>query len=189
MAQAYAQNVAQPSRRVHPDATSPDSEAAWGELFDAHYPQLYRYFYAHLDSHEQSEDLAAEVFADAWRTRGSLRWRDRSFEAWLFKHARKRLDEYQDAQRGEALHADSSAQVEDAPVWDDYVAVEVREQLSRLKPDYRTALELRYLMGLSGAEAAAAMGRSHGAFRALLLRAVEAFRQEIERERRTHGGD
>ena len=62
----------------------------------------------------------------------------------------------------------------------DYVAVEVRDVLARLRDDYREALVLRYAVGLSGQEAAAAMGRSHGSFRALLLRATRAFRQEFD---------
>ena len=54
----------------------------------------------------------------------------------------------------------------------------IASQLDRLEPDYRIAIELRYLLGLSGEEAAAVMNRSHGAFRALLHRATAAFKRE-----------
>jgi DNA-directed RNA polymerase specialized sigma24 family protein len=56
--------------------------------------------------------------------------------------------------------------------------VEVRDLLTRLRPDHRIALELKYMIGLDGEEAAAAMSRSHGAFRSLLHRATLAFRAE-----------
>ena len=58
--------------------------------------------------------------------------------------------------------------------------MEVRDLLARLSPDYRLALELRFIVGLSGEEAAAVMGRSHGSFRTLLHRAVRAFREVSE---------
>ena len=63
-------------------------------------------------------------------------------------------------------------------VRDDYLEVEIRDVLQRLPADYRAAIEHRYVVGLSGAEAAAAMGRSHGSFRALLMRATQAFKRE-----------
>ena len=66
---------------------------------------------------------------------------------------------------------------------DEYLAVEVRDLLDRLPADYRRAIEFRYVLGLSGLEAAAAMGRSHSSFRSLLLRATTAFKRESARER------
>ncbi len=63
-------------------------------------------------------------------------------------------------------------------VRDERIDVEIRDALEHLEPDHRAAIEYRYLLGLSGEEAAAAMGRSHGAFRALLHRATAAFKQE-----------
>jgi DNA-directed RNA polymerase specialized sigma24 family protein len=63
-------------------------------------------------------------------------------------------------------------------VRNEYLGVEVRDVLERLPAGYREAIEYRYLIGLSGREAAAAMGRSHGSFRALLLRATTAFKRE-----------
>ncbi len=65
---------------------------------------------------------------------------------------------------------------------DEYLIVEVRDLFDRLPAEYRAAIELRHVLGLTGAEAAAAMGRSHGSFRSLLMRATRAFRRESERE-------
>ena len=71
-------------------------------------------------------------------------------------------------------------------VRDEYLEVEIRDVLERLPADYRAAIEYRYVLGLSGEEAAAAMGRSHGAFRALLLRATRAFKAEYGEIGRAH---
>lgn len=61
---------------------------------------------------------------------------------------------------------------------DEYIDVDIRDALARLERDHHLAIELRYVTGLSGQEAAAVMGRSHGAFRALLHRATAAFKRE-----------
>ena len=149
-------------------------DEAWRGIFDAYYPRLYRFFRARVAGHELAEDLASQVFMDAFRSIGNFRWQGAPFGGWLFSIAR----------RGLASHYRSKTPELPVEVCeharDEYLAVEVRDILDRLPVDYREALELRYVMGLSGEEAAGAMGRTHGAFRALLLRASRAYRAESE---------
>lgn len=161
------------------EAASAGDDSAWNDLFVAHYPQLYRFFVARLPSAEEAEDLAAETFAEAWRSRRRLRWRNRPFASWLFGIARHQLASYYRGRRPDAVLAIQSDQEPAATGTDVLFSLELRDVLGRLPTEYRTALELRYLVGLSGTEAAAAMGRSHGAYRALLHRAVRAMRMEF----------
>lgn len=49
--------------------------------------------------------------------------------------------------------------------------------LRRLPPDYAAAVRLHHLEGRSGPETAAAMGRSHGAVKMLLARALDRLRE------------
>ena len=55
-------------------------------------------------------------------------------------------------------------------------AVELANQISQLKPEYRDVITLRVLRGLSFDEIAKQMDRSSGAVRMLWLRALEAFK-------------
>ena len=169
---SVADGVDQDARRVVERARSGD-ESAWRELFDEHYPRLFKFFRSRVDSDATAEDLAAETFTEAVRGLGRFRWRNRPFGAWLFGIGRNRLRMHYRSRR---VHAELPETIGYAR--DDYVAVDVRDALGRLDADHRVAIELRYLLGLSGQEAAAAMGRSHGAFRALLHRATAAFKRE-----------
>jgi len=54
------------------------------------------------------------------------------------------------------------------------------DKLNNLLPDQRQTVELRILRGLSIAETAVIMGRSEDAVRALLARALERLRKEME---------
>ena len=158
--------------RTVDDAREGD-ESAWRELFDEHYPKLLRFFRSRVASSAIAEDLAAETFTDAYRGIKKFQWRERPFGAWLFGIARNRL----------RMHYRSRREHEELPeelgqVRDEYLEVEIRDALENLEPDHRAAIEYRYVLGLSGEEAAAAMGRSHGAFRALLHRATTAFKSE-----------
>jgi len=148
-------------------------DSAWHELFDEHYPRLFKFFRSRVDSDATAEDLASETFTEAVRGIDRFRWRNRPFGAWLFGIARNRLRMHYRARR---VHDELPEKIGYGR--DDYVGVDVRDALDRLDPDHRVAIELRYLLGLSGQEAAAAMDRSHGAFRALLHRATLAFKRE-----------
>ena len=57
-------------------------------------------------------------------------------------------------------------------------SVELADQLSMLKPDYRDVIVLRILKGLAFDEIAQQMDRSSGAVRMLWLRALEAFKTQ-----------
>ena len=153
------------------EAARSGDESAWRAIFDLQYPRLYRFFRSRVSAHHQAEDLASSTILQAFRSVGSFRWQGRPFEAWLFGIARHELASFYRSLPPATAELDERQHVRD-----DFIAVEVRDLLAQLTVDYRTALELRYLLGFSGQEAAALMGRSHGSFRSLLLRAVRAFR-------------
>ena len=73
------------------EAARAGDEGAWRTLFEQHFERLARFFRWRVASDEIAEDLAAEVFADAYRGLEKFRWRNRPFEAWLFAIARNRL--------------------------------------------------------------------------------------------------
>lgn len=160
-------------------AAQTGSEEAWRDLFDDYYPRLYAFMRSRVSSRQTAEDLAAETFVDAFRGLPRFRWRGAPFGAWLFKVARNRLKmHYRSAQR----EPDYARDVDASDPIDYALAVDIRSTLESLAPEYREAIELRYILGLTGPEAAAAMGRSHGAFRMLLHRATGAFRSEFGAE-------
>lgn len=156
------------------EARGGDPEA-WRAIFDEHYPKVFRYLRSRIASHEQAEDLTSDVFLEAHRSIGNLRWQRRPIGAWLFGIAKNRLASHYRSARREGSVAPGAADIPFAQ--DDYLSIEIRDLLSRIAPEQRLALELRWVVGLSGEEAAAAMGRSHGAFRTILYRAGQEFRR------------
>ncbi len=171
-----AEEAITPDRgREHVEAARAGSGRAWQELFEVHYPKLIRYFRVRVPERETAEDLAAETFVEAFRSLDCFEWRGKPFEAWLFGIARHRLLMHVRSRR-----THSALSEVDASPTDEFLAVDVRDALGRLPAEYQEAIQLRYVVGLSGDEAAAAMGRSHGAFRALMHRATRAFKREYQ---------
>jgi RNA polymerase sigma factor (sigma-70 family) len=73
------------------EAARAGCDTAWRQIFDEHYPQMYRFFRARVSSHEEAEDLAAEVFAQAVRCIRKFEWQGRPFGSWLYGIARRQL--------------------------------------------------------------------------------------------------
>lgn len=156
------------------EAARAGDESAWAAIFDHHYDRMFRFFRSRVATVEQAEDLASNVFLEAFRSISRFQWQGKPFEAWLFGIARNQLASYYRSKPPDEVQTELHTR-------DEFLEVEVRDILERLRPDHRTALELRFIVGLSGVEAAAAMDRSHGSFRSLLLRAVRAFRAESQK--------
>lgn len=168
-----------PARELYSDDQEETAEVArngdvraWETLFDINYPKLYRFFRSRVPTGEDAEDLAGEVFLEAYRSIERYNPNRHPFGAWLFGIARHRLADHRRRSRRRAVEEQRGYADEDG-----YLSVEIDDLLSRMRPQHRTALELRFIVGLTGEEAAGAMGRSHGAFRALLNRAVSEFRR------------
>jgi RNA polymerase sigma-70 factor (ECF subfamily) len=168
-------------------AQAGDSAAiAW--LYEEHAPRLYRYFLLRLRGQtQQAEDLTAEVFVRVLKRLESYEYRGLPFGAWLFRVARNVLIDYQRSlPRGpfvdlEICH-NLSAPASDRAL-DQAVDRQILTQaLSRLTREQREVIQLRFVQGLSIAEAAAAVGKTEDAVKKLQARGLQAMRRLLVNE-------
>jgi RNA polymerase sigma-70 factor (ECF subfamily) len=162
---------------------------AFGELYECHAPVIFRYLFAHLDSRMDAEDLTGEVFLKAWQSLPKYNERGVPFLAFLFRVARNVLvDYYRQTNR---LHSTDPEELDRYSQESGKEALElvgshlehqhILQVLSRLRPDYRSVLTMRFISELSPEETALAMERSVGAIRVLQHRALAALRREIDK--------
>ena len=148
-------------------------DAAWfDQLFAEHAVSVHRYFVRRAPRQE-AEDLAAEVFAVAWRRRDSipeeftLPWLYKTASYVLSNHRRKPtltlLADYS-SEDGERSRSIDPAEL---VVEDD----DVRQALARLSARDRRVLMLHAWEGLDGEGLAKALGVSRGGAAAALSRA------------------
>ena len=134
---------------------------------------------------ETAEDLAQEVFVKAYRHLASYDPR-RKFASWLFKVAhnttidhlrRAQLDtvplaaEQEDGGGLLAVLADTSAESPAAAAERRAMARALERAIRGLRPDYREAVVLRYIEGLSYEEIAEALAQPLGTVKTNLHRA------------------
>lgn len=152
---------------------------AWFEsIFRDHSTAVYRYF-ARRAGVQEAEDLAADVFATAWRRREDVP--EGAELPWLYRTAGFVLANYQ--RKGRPVPVEQLPDEPDDDVDPANLAIaddEVRSVLAALAPRDRRILLLVAWEGIDGNELAEVLGISRGGADAALSRARARLREAWE---------
>jgi RNA polymerase sigma-70 factor (ECF subfamily) len=157
---------------------------AFGGLYERHVVVIYRYVLARVNSEKDAEDLTEIVFLRAFEALHRYKERGRPFTAFLYQVARNALvDYYRQQRRTETIEAieklPSSSPAPDDRLVDEERRVVLMEALSELPADYQEVIRLRIMLSLPTATVGEWLGRSEGAVRVLLHRALKALRRKM----------
>jgi len=196
--------VARPDRSArvaHLDRDRPLVEAARDDplKFDALYrrylAQVYSYAFYELGDHHEAEDATERTFLAALSNLGRFEERARpadgdgasTFRVWLFQIARNTIANLRRGRRRRPEVALEAAALVADPL-DLEGGVATRDEASaawtavgRLPADRRRALVLRFVEEMSTAEIAGILGRSEGAVRVLIHRALRTVARDLGR--------
>jgi RNA polymerase sigma-70 factor (ECF subfamily) len=172
----------QPARQRHSAPAAADdaelvrraqlgSVAAFEALVIRYGARLHRYLRAELRDESDAHDALQEALTAAWRGFPGLRRSDR-FWPWLIGIASHKAADIH-RRRGRSVEAEAGV------TQDDDLLLETREALSALPAQQREALLLRYLLGLTEEEAAAALGVRVGTIKSRCSRARRALLEEL----------
>jgi RNA polymerase sigma-70 factor (ECF subfamily) len=164
-------------------------DAEFSELYRAHLRDVYSYAYYRVGNHHDAEDLTEQTFLQAYRhfERAQHESRGRPLRPWLIRIAHNlAANLYRDRSRKPAWPIDESTTLTALHTTEQLV--EGREELSRvldgvhrLPDDRREALIMRFALGMDNREIARALGRSGGATKVLIHRAIKQL-EELVRE-------
>jgi RNA polymerase sigma factor (sigma-70 family) len=155
---------------------------SFAELYERHLPGIYRYMASRAPSPEEAEDLASEVFHQAWVNRRSYR-SNGSFRAWMFGIARRTLADHYRRRRPvvplnpavAALLPDHEPMPEEHALQQERV-LQARQLLSGLSLEQQEVLSLRFAAELTYAEIATVIHKREEAVKKIAYRALESIR-------------
>ncbi|MFM8526614.1 MAG: RNA polymerase sigma factor [bacterium] len=190
--------MADPANRPsgkEPADLSPERKAALDRDFDRLYREHLRdvdsFAYYRVGNHHDAEDLTEQAFLQAYRhfDRAQRESEGRSLRPWLIRIVQNlAYNHYRDRARKPQASIDLVEPIA-APVGTERIA-EDREELGQimrlirdLPGERREALIMRFALGMDNAEIARAMGRSNGATKVLLHRAVKQLEEMVASER------
>ncbi len=163
---------------------------AFGELYDLYVEKIYRFIYFKISGVAEAEDLTSEVFLRVWQyIRDGIAVDN--IKAFLYRVSRNVVIDFYRKNLGK-----ETVNIEDHDIVDNLRAdnlIEridtnnqikgIMEKLDNLKEEYREVVLLKYAEEYSNAEIAEIMGRSKGAVRVLLYRAIEALKKEVKHDK------
>ena len=162
-------------------------DAEFSELYRAHLRDVYSYSYYRVGNHHDAEDLTEQTFLQAYRhfERAQRESDGRPLRPWLIRIAHNlAANLYRDRSRKPASPLEDTSELVASHTTEDLV--EGREELSRvlegvrqLPEDRREALIMRFALGMDNREIARAMGRTDGATKVLIHRAIKQLEEIV----------
>ena len=152
---------------------------AFDRLYQRYLQRVYSYAFYQLGDHHDAEDVTERTFLSALAALDRFEDEGGGFRAWLFRIAhnhivsaqrsrsRRRTEPIDDAGQQASPQADPAGIVARADEVD-----QLRHALARLPVDRRQVVVLRFVDELTAREIGLVLGRSEGAVRVLLHRAL-----------------
>lgn len=162
-------------------------EAAFARILEAHKDMVYTICFRTLGNAHDAEEAYQDTFVSAFRNLPRFRG-DSKLSTWLYRIAVNRCRDFLSSRRAKEARATTS--IDDDSLFGERTfevshsdaAETVREALEFLEEDYRTAINLRCIMGYSYDEAGDIMGIPPGTVKTYVHRGKKAL-CEVLRER------
>jgi RNA polymerase sigma-70 factor (ECF subfamily) len=187
-------------RLIHLDRDRALVEAAQADparfeaLYRKYLAQVYNYAFYELRDHHEAEDVTERTFLAALANLGRFEERARpvdgdgasTFKVWLFQIARNAVAERRRRTRRHpetvleaAANLPAAVDLEGDATQNDEAAAAWRA-VARLPDDRRRAVVLRFVDEMTTAEIAGVLGRSEGAVRVLIHRALRSVAHDLD---------
>ncbi|MDP9346353.1 MAG: sigma-70 family RNA polymerase sigma factor [Actinomycetota bacterium] len=164
-------------------------DSRFSDLYRAHLRDVYSYSYYRVGNHHDAEDLTEQTFLQAYRhfERAERESDGRPLRPWLIRIAHNlAANLYRDRARKPQTPIEDTTVISATHTTEDLV--EGRDELARilegvkeLPDDRREALIMRFALGMDNREIARAMGRTDGATKVLIHRAIKQLEQIVGR--------
>lgn len=161
---------------------------AFGALYDAYLPKIYRFIFVKVSRRSDAEDLTHQVFLNAWENIRSYQFKGFPFSSWLYRIAHNTVIDFYRTNKNpislEFVSEDSLGETSNT-----YEAVDralnlavTKNALLKLKPDEQSVLIMKFVDDLSNKEIAKALGKSDGAVRVMQHRALKQLKQYLSND-------
>src|SRR5471030_3151019 len=163
-------------------------DAEFSDLYRAHLRDVFSYAYYRVGNHHDAEDLTEQTFLQAYRhyERALRESGGRPLRPWLIRIAHNiAANLYRDRSRRPQSPLDESTPLAVPHSTERLVSgrdelARVLEGVKQLPDDRREALIMRFALGMDNMEIARALGRSDGATKVLIHRAIRQLEGIVE---------
>ena len=163
----------------------------FSDFYRRHLRDVYNYTYYRTGNHHDAEDLTTQTFIQAYRhfERAQRESNGRPLRPWLIRIAHNlAANYYRDRARKPTSMLEEAETISGASDTEQIVEgrealVEVLSAVRSLPDDRREALIMRFALGMDNKEIARALGRSEGATKVLIHRAIKQLEEQAKQSR------
>lgn len=156
----------------------------FAKLYDEYVEKIYRFVFLKVSSQEEAQDLTSQVFTKGWK---KFRKGDKidNPPAYLYQIARAEIaNHHREKARFQTVQASADQIIDPNPGLEEKSKLDsdmatVKNCLTKLNNDYQNVLVWKYIDGYSNKEIAEMSGKSEGAVRVMLHRALKVLRATI----------
>jgi len=168
-------------------AISRDADA-FGKLYDMYADRVYRHVYYRVGNVADAEDLTQQVFLKAWQAIGRYKKTASPFLAWLMTISHNLVVDFYRTRKDKAyldveLVVDNSTPSPERVAEARFQQQQLRRAILQLPSDQQQVVMLRFVEGFRNPEVASLLGKSEGAIRVTLHRALVKLRHILEKEK------
>jgi RNA polymerase sigma-70 factor (ECF subfamily) len=168
------------------DAGKAEIDREFALFYREHLRDVYNYTYYRTGNHHDAEDLTTQTFIQAYRhfERAQRESKGRPLRPWLIRIAHNLAANYYRDRKRKPTATIEDMELGDPHDTEDLVvgredAVAVLKGVRALPDDRREALIMRFALGMDNREIARTLGRSEGATKVLIHRAIKQLEQEL----------
>jgi len=156
----------------------------WDGWFQRYYANLFRYAYIRLRRRLEAEEIASQVFVEAYRGIARYTYTGKPVLAWLYRIAHNLVyDRLKYEERRSALQVDSPAATDTTDGPESIIAnIDLLNAIDTLTDDQRDVVILRYFLGMSAQEVSGVIGKTPAAVFSLQARSLLALRGRLGEE-------
>jgi RNA polymerase sigma-70 factor (ECF subfamily) len=158
------------------------------QLYRDHLRDVYSYSYYRVGNHHDAEDLTEQAFLQAYRhfERAQRESNGRPLRPWLIRIAHNLASNYHRDRARKPQRVLEESEPIATPHGTERIAEgreelrQVMAKLEHLPTDRREALIMRFALGMDNREIARALGRTDGATKVLIHRAIKQLQEEMD---------
>jgi RNA polymerase sigma-70 factor, ECF subfamily len=161
-----------------------DNSEEFEAIYKSNAPLIYRFMFWRTKDAMLAEDLTSNVFEKAWRTRKGFT--GGSVKSWLYRIAHTTLIDYWRKKKeilddGDTISQAISSDAELDEALDKTMEIaKLRKSISKLPPEMRDVVLLRFIKGQSARQTAKQLGISEGNVRVIQYRALQKLRNHLK---------
>jgi RNA polymerase sigma-70 factor (ECF subfamily) len=160
-------------------------EQFFSQIYDEHVDKIYRFVFFKVSDESLAQDITSETFTRLWKEISEDK-EVKNPHGFLFKVARNLIFDYYRTKDRNPINLDNvdtildkNQDIEKKAVQNDDMRM-ILTAIDKLNDDYRVALSMYYIEQEPVSEVAKALGKSNGATRVIIHRAMRELKKFME---------